>query len=173
MMKNFAMQRNLKVFMTFMFVTVTLLVSNESLAQENKIFNYKTLLEKPQDANRNANVQSMQNLVTDFLPFISLKNGNVKSFGEGDAISLETDVKSLSSISNLSKQTSKIQIVKIKLDSQTDLNSKVDLNLLKVLNNLKYVYIICPFEANESQIASALVGSIENTTIIYTAALPN
>ena len=164
------MQRNLKVINTFLLLMMILLISNQGLAQENKIYNYKTILEKSSNENRNS--ISMQSLVADLHTSISLENGKVEKFGDGDVVALDTDISSLSKITNLSNQFVGFQIIKIHFKTNSELNSKLDLSQLKNFSKLRFVYLMCPFETNQSQINSFFTGSNEAITIIYTAALP-
>lgn len=172
MMKNFAMQKDFKVLSTFLLLLMIFLISNKGFAQENKVFNYKTLLEKSSDESRTSNSISMQSLVADLHTSISVTNGKVEKFGDGDIISLDIDVSSLPRILSLSKQAIGLQIIKIHFNTISELNSKLDLSELKSFPNLRFVYVMCPFEASQNQINNFFTGSNEAVTIIYTATLP-
>ena len=171
-MKNFAMQKNLKITTVLTFVIMFLCLSTKGFAQENIVFDYKSLLTKTQDTKRKNDLAKMQSLATDLLPSISIVEGKVQQFGDSDAISIETDAKSFSEIKNLKGLTAKVEILKIKLNSSSDLSSKFDLESLKNIESLEYVYIICPFEATASQVSNLLSGTNNNVTVIYTASLP-
>lgn len=171
-MKNFAMQKNLKITTVLTFVIMFLCLSTKGYAQEKIVFDYKSLLTKTQDTKRKNDLAKMQSLATDLLPSISIVEGKVQQFGDSDAISIETDAKSFSEIKNLKGLTAKVEILKIKLNSSSDLSSKFDLESLKNIESLEYVYIICPFEATASQVSNLLSGTNNNVTVIYTASLP-
>ena len=171
-MKNFALQKKLKISTILTFVIMFLCFSTKGFAQETVVFDYKSLLAKTQDKERKNDLMKMQSLATDLLPSISIVDGKVQRFGDSDAISIETDAKSFSDIKNLKGLTADVKILKIKLNSSSDLSSKFNLESLKNIESLEYVYIICPFDATASQVSNLLTGTNNNVTVIYTASLP-
>lgn len=171
-MKNFAIQEKTSVRIFLIATMMVLLISVSASAQQVKVSDYKALLRKNEQMGQVKN-NEMQNMVSNLLPTISLENGKVASYDNETAISIETDATSFSQIASLKNQTSDIRILKIKLLDKSELNSTFNLSSLNNLPKLKYIYIICPFEAQEAQISKMFTGTISNVTLLYSAAIPN
>lgn len=165
-MKNFAIQQNARFGAVLMFTLMSLFVTVSASAQKVKASNYKALLSRTDNS-------EVQKLVSSFLPTVFMENGKVTSADEGAAISVESDAASFSKIASIGKQGTDVQILKIRLSDKNELNSKFDLSSLNNLPKLKYIYVICPFEAQETQISNMFMGTIPTVTIIYSAAIPN
>lgn len=171
-MKNFAIQDKTRVRVLLVATIMILFISVSASAQKAKASDYKTLLSKNEQGAQGKNSE-MQNLVSNFLPTIYLQNGKVASSDNETAISVETDAASFSEIASLKGQTADVKIIKLRLSDKSELNRTFNMASLNNLPKLKYIYVICPFEAQEGQISNMFTGTISNVTIIYSAAIPN
>ncbi|WP_299554298.1 hypothetical protein [Seonamhaeicola sp.] len=177
-MKNKTSIKNYSICLVF-FISF---FSFSALAQENGIFELKQNARPSASSKTNSLVVSISKdskstidaraefntLVYKLHPTVYVKNGIVKkTYGEGPIIKLTLeDVNSISSLSSLASNYPEIELLTIKLNSISDINSTLDLNSISNLSKLKYVFIKGRFNCNEA-LLNRFVNYSSNTRVFY------
>ncbi|HLV38586.1 hypothetical protein [Xanthomarina sp.] len=68
---------------------------------------------------------------------------------------------------------SNVEVITIKLNRLSDLNSRLDLSHINGFSSLKYVYIQCLFECTDQQINNYLLNADSVTTVFYKVVNPS
>jgi len=96
----------------------------------------------------------------------SSPNGEIKVYGEKPT-ALFSNIRSINAL-NLSVNSKKdIQIVTIKIDSNSDLNQSIDLNAFSGFENLKYIFIISQVPTIPSVINNLIKNDSSKYTLMY------
>lgn len=116
--------------------------------------------------NAGINVQRLRNLITQVQPSQYFYSGEVKSYGDAPS-NLFTDLASLRQVnsSNINKQN--IEIVTIRINSASELNSTIDLAAFSNFTNLKYIYFISNTNTTSENISSHIVNYNSRFNIFY------
>ncbi len=113
-----------------------------------------------------SNAQNLEDLLFKVQPSIYFFSGDIKSYGEKPK-NLYTGISSLNGISNANLSKNNIEIVIIKIDSNNDLNSTIDLNVFSNFYKLKYIYILSSISITEQDISKMILNYDEQYTIFY------
>lgn len=112
------------------------------------------------------NSQYIQNLVFGIQPAIYFNSGVVKTYGD-IPVKLFTDIPSLNGISNAEILIGEIEIIVIKINKTSEINSKIDLLKFSDFNKLKYFYILSSVSTTEQKIANMFLNYNQQYTIFY------
>jgi hypothetical protein len=165
-MKNFAMQKNLKITTILTFTIMALFLSTGSFAQDLKVLDVKGNLADAR-ATEASDLKEAKNLISQLYPTMYLLKGKTSTYGETSAMRLETDIQGLKSISSISSKLENVKIAKIVLNNKSDLIGKIDTADLASIPSLRYVYIVANVEAKESQIASMIVNTNPDIIVLF------
>jgi hypothetical protein len=113
-----------------------------------------------------SNAQNIENLLHQVQPSIYFYSGLSKTYGDRPRC-LFTDILSLRGITNSNFLKNNIEIVTIKIDNTTNLNSTIDLALFSKFNKLKYIYILSSVSITENQINKMILNYDEQYSIFY------
>jgi len=95
-----------------------------------------------------SNAKHIEDLISKVQPSIYFNSGTVKTYGE-KPVCLITNVQSLSRLNGASMLKNNIEMATVKIESPTDLNATIDLNIFTEFKNLKYIQIISAIPATE------------------------
>ncbi|WP_396140431.1 hypothetical protein [Flavobacterium sp.] len=112
------------------------------------------------------NTDQLRNLVTTVQPSIYFFQGVVKTYGNAPT-KLYTDASSLSQVNNLISEKQDIEIVTIRINTESDLSSFIDLSVFSNFTNLKYIYILSNVETTESVIVGLIQNNDERFSLFY------
>lgn len=112
------------------------------------------------------NTDQLRNLVTKVQPSIYFFQGVVKTYGNAPT-KLYTDASSLSQVNNLISEKQDIEIVTIRINTESDLSSFIDLSVFSNFPNLKYIYILSNVETTESVIVGLIQNNDERFSLFY------
>ena len=110
--------------------------------------------------------QHIQDLIQKVQPSVYFNSGVVKTYGDKPK-ALFTDIHSLNGISNASILKNNIEIVTIKINTLSDLNSFIDLSVFSTFKKLKYVYILSAVKVSEPKINSMVTNHQERLGVFY------
>jgi hypothetical protein len=82
-------------------------------------------------------------------------------------VNLFTDMNSLAQVDNLVTLKNNIEIVIIKIDNASQLNSSINLALLSNFKKLKYIYIASSIDISSSEIVKMINNYDEKYSIFY------
>jgi hypothetical protein len=82
-------------------------------------------------------------------------------------VNLFTDMNSLAQVDNLVTLKNNIEIVIIKIDNASQLNSSINLALLSNFKKLKYIYIASSIDISSSEIVNMITNYDEKYSIFY------
>ncbi|KAB1154077.1 hypothetical protein [Flavobacterium luteum] len=110
---------------------------------------------------------NLEKLLYDVQPSIYFNNGVIKTYGENPK-NFFVEFQNLNKISNSNLLKNNIEIVTIKINSNSELNSAIDLSVFSSFKKLKYVYISSNVAVNESTISKMIRNYNEKYTVFYT-----
>ena len=164
-------------FCTFLFLCcISLFFSNKIIAQENGIYelsnnNFSKSVAKSQADNGRS---EFNKLAYNLHPTVYVVNGIEKTtYGQGLPIKLTLkDAKSISVLNSGNPKYNKVQLITIKLNKSSDLNTKLDLSSLSGLSELKYIFIKCNFKCTADQLKT-FVNANSVIRIFYRSETPS
>jgi hypothetical protein len=113
-----------------------------------------------------SNSQYIENLVFGIQPAIYFNSGAIKTYGDAP-VKLFTDIPSLNSLSNAEILKGEIEIIVIKINKTSEINSKIDLLKFSDFNKLKYIYILSSVSTSEQKIANMFINYNQQYSIFY------
>ena len=112
------------------------------------------------------NAQNLKTLTTNVQPSVYCYSNTVNTYGD-KPVNLFTDIHSLAQVDNLVNLKNNIEIVIIKIDNESQLNSSINLALLSNFKKLKYVYIVSSVNTTSNVIANMITNYDEKYSIFY------
>ena len=109
---------------------------------------------------------NLEKLLFDVQPSIYFNSGDAKTYGENPK-NFFVDFKYLNKVKNSNLLINNIEIVTIKIDNKSELNSTIDLSVFSSFKKLKYVYISTNISIDESVISKMIRNYDEKFTVIY------
>ena len=109
---------------------------------------------------------NLEKLLFDVQPSIYFNSGDAKTYGENPK-NFFVDFKYLKKVKNSNLLINNIEIVTIKIDNKSELNSTIDLSVFSSFKKLKYVYISTNISIDESVISKMIRNYDEKFTVIY------
>ena len=105
--------------------------------------------------------------MNDLQPSIYISNKGIETYGDlPTCLFIESALINTTSYSNL--EINNIEFITIKINTLSDLNSSIDLNVFEPFPKLKYLYLIASIACNENDIIKLLKNRNLNHQIIYT-----
>ena len=111
-------------------------------------------------------VQRLRNLITQVQPSEYFYAGELKSYGDAPS-NLFTDLASLNRISSSNINKRNIEIVTIRINTASELDSAIDLAAFSDFTNLKYIYFIAYTNTTSENIANHIVNYNSRFNIFY------
>ncbi len=121
--------------------------------------NPNTRKSKPEKTN-------LEKLLFDVQPSIYFNSGDAKTYGENPK-NFFVDFQHLNKLKNSDLLINNIEIVTIKINNKSELNSTIDLSVFSSFKKLKYVYITTVLSIDESVISKMIRNYDEKYTVIY------
>ena len=112
------------------------------------------------------NAQNLKTLTTNVQPSVYCYSNTVNTYGDMP-VNLFTDMSSLAQVDNLVTLKNNIEIVIIKIDNASQLNSSINLALLGNFKKLKYIYIASSIDISSSEIVNMITNYDEKYSIFY------
>lgn len=112
------------------------------------------------------NAQNLKTLTTNVQPSVYCYSNTVNAYGD-KPVDLFTDIHSLAQVDNLVTLKNNIEIVIIKIDNASQLNSTINLALLSNFKKLKYIYIVSSINTTSTVIANMITNYDEKYSIFY------
>jgi hypothetical protein len=112
------------------------------------------------------NAQNLKTLTTNVQSSVYCYSNTVNTYGE-KPVDLFTDIHSLAQVDNLVTLKNDIEIVIIKIDNETQLNSSINLAFLSNFKKLKYIYIVSSINTTPSVIANMITNYDEKYSVFY------
>lgn len=151
-------------------LTILLLLASFSLnAQTGKVISVNDFLANQSASTTSSNsetVSKLKNYLKDLKPTIYVSNNIVTQKSE-NALSLNTDVKSIRTINSVGINNNSIEYVLIKIKSKNDIISPIDLSVFNEFANLKYIVLEFEFEVSRSAAEMSARDANENQYVLY------
>lgn len=110
--------------------------------------------------------QNLKTLTTNVQPSVYCYSNAVNTYGD-EPVNLFTDMNSLAQVDNLVTLKNNIEIVTIKIDNASQLNSSINLALLSNFKKLKYIYIVSSITISSNEIANMITNYDEKYSVFY------
>lgn len=110
--------------------------------------------------------QYVENLVFGIQPAVYYQSSIPKNYGD-NPVKLFTDISSLKTIPNSNLLKDNIEIVVIKIKSNTDLNAKIDLLEFSDFPKLKYIYVLSNVNTTDQNISNMFLNYTNQYSIFY------
>ena len=112
------------------------------------------------------NAQNLKTLTTTVQPSVYCYSNTVNTYGD-KPVNLCVDMNSFAQVDNLVTLKNNIEIVIIKIDNASQLNSSINLALLSNFKKLKYIYIASSIDISSSEIANMITNYDEKYSVFY------
>ncbi|MCF6133485.1 hypothetical protein [Flavobacterium wongokense] len=112
------------------------------------------------------NVERLKALVTQVQSSTYYYEGVVKTYGAAPT-NLFTDLSALNQLNNAITQKDNIEIVTLRINTASELNSTIDLAAFSNFPNLKYIYFITKLNTTSEAIASHIVNFDNRFNLLY------
>jgi hypothetical protein len=117
-------------------------------------------------SNSEVNAARVRELITQVQSSTYYFEGVVKTYGAVPT-NLFTDLSSLNQVNNSITQKENIEIVTIRINTASELNSTIDLAVFSNFPNLKYIYFITKLNTSSANIAGHLANYDNRFNIFY------
>ena len=112
------------------------------------------------------NAENLKTLTTTVQPSVYCYSNTVNTYGD-KPVNLCVDMNSFAQVDNLVTLKNNIEIVIIKIDNASQLNSSINLALLSNFKKLKYIYIASSIDISSSEIANMITNYDEKYSVFY------
>jgi hypothetical protein len=112
------------------------------------------------------NAQNLKTLTTNVQSSVYCYSNTLNTYGD-EPVNLFTDMNSLAQVDNLVTLKNNIEIVIIKIDNASQLNSSINLALLSNFKKLKYIYIVSSIDISSSEIVNMITNYNEKYSVFY------
>jgi hypothetical protein len=166
-------------FYTFLFsLCVSLCSFNKTTAQEKGIYELSETNSLARTSSKKANLNDREDFyalalnlhATIYVENNSLRKSN-KNITSASKLTFN-DAKSFNILNQNNQDFSDVELITIVLNSESDLNNKINLTQANGFNSLKYVYIKCNFKCSEQQLKS-FVTSDAAIRVFYKSETPS
>ena len=114
----------------------------------------------------------INSLVTDMQPTVYVSDVVNAS---GVSLPVRADVKA-GAVSNLSIANplfAQVELITIRINSQADLSTTIDLSSIQGFTNLKYVRLLCSFNCTAVQLGAIVTGNNTGIVVFYSISIPS
>ena len=153
----------------FLFLTMILL-SGQVFGQSStvKITDLDSFLKKSKSSNQrvlNSDSQHVSDLIYNAQPAVYLSTNDIKEYGDNPT-TIYTDISALVQLKSSTLMTDSIEIIIIKINNKSELNSIVDFSTFSDFSNLKYIYFTSAVNVN-SDVISKMIKNYTGTYSIF------
>jgi hypothetical protein len=163
----FKPKHRILLLVVFLFCGFTVSAQSSSI-KEVKSF-LSDLKQKDQTARSRSSSSSDQNLehlLYKLQPSVYFYSGTAKTYGENPN-NLFTNISSLRGIANANFSKNNIEIVTIKIDKPSDLNTTIDLSQFQSFEKLKFIYILSNVPTTEQGISRLISNNNDTYGLFY------
>ncbi|MBL0012275.1 MAG: hypothetical protein IPP30_00475 [Flavobacterium sp.] len=164
----------LLVFLLILFSSINVSAQNQRVASsgESIITEKKSFLNNLRSVEQStrapySNSQRLENLLTKVQHAVYYFSGTVKTYGD-KPVCLFTDMQSLRNLNNPNIPKDNIELITIKVQSQSELNSSIDMNLFADFKNLKYLQIVSSVATTDAIISNMIRNNDEKYSVFFT-----
>lgn len=164
---NSKFERTFYLVLLSVFTTITALHAQEREA--TTIYSVEQLSSEPTFRTTLPSFIKPENinpLIFDLKPSVYYANGTYKVKGD-KPVRVYLDMNSVRNQISRVPDFDNVEMAIIKIESERDLFSRINLDNLAGFTKLKYVYIVCNVDCTESQVLNSINSSIKNYVIIY------
>lgn len=152
-------------------ILILFITSFNSFSQSNRsftIFQRSVYLQslRTASARNSSSYDKVLDLMDGVQSSIYLTNNQIKTFG-AKPVCMYTDLATLGLANNSNLLTSDIEMVTIKLDKPTDLNSPIDLSVVSRYKKVKYIYFRVSFNFELSQLIQDIKNCDSDCIVLY------
>jgi hypothetical protein len=127
------------------------------------------------------NLERLESLLFNLNPTIYLSDSEQRLHGNGAAVVLDSDVQSLNELYKSNQTFNQVEIIKLSLNSISDLNLKLNVDELSSFYRLQYIFVEFAFDVcgdqNDSclpsRIKNLISGVDSNVIVLYKLSIPN
>ncbi len=160
---------NIQNFLIILIHFMTFFICSQEQKKEKSIISLAEFLKTTKATNNSQKPLRVENLINDIQSSVYIEIDGTKTYGQ-KPVSIFTSVKNLNFISNQKFDKENIEIVNIRISDLEDLKQSIDLENLKSLKKLKYVYIVSDIRCDKSDIIP-LVKNIGLIKVLYKIAI--
>jgi hypothetical protein len=139
---------------------------DNSSGNHSQILEVKSFITDLQNSGQNSNAQHLESLLYDIQSSVYFYDGTANTYGEKPS-NLFTNIQSLNNLKNAAILKSNIEIVTLRIENATDLNSSIDLSAFASFQNLKYVYILSETNTTPNAINAMVLNNLKNYSVFY------
>lgn len=118
-------------------------------------------------ASSRINVERLKALITELQASTYFYGGDAQTYDGDQPTNLYTDLASLNRVNNSITVKQKIELVTIRINTLSELNSTIDLSVLSNFPSLKYIYFISGLNTTSETIASHIANYDSRYNIFY------
>lgn len=108
----------------------------------------------------------LDNLLHNLNPSVYVEHENINIYGNRP-VNLIVNISSLSELNNPDIPKNNIEIISIKIENTSNLNSIIDLSTLSNYYKLKYIYILSLVPVSEEDISNMILNNDKEYSIFY------
>ena len=154
----------------FLFLTMILL-SGQVFGQSStvKITDLDSFLKKSKSSNQrvlNSDSQHVADLIYNTQPAVYLTTNDIKEYGDNPT-TIYTDISALVQLKSTTLMSDSIEIIIIKINNKSELNSTIDLSAFSNFNNLKYLYFTSSVNIASDDISKMIKNYTGSYSIFY------
>ncbi len=142
---------NLQNFLIILIHFMTFFICSQEQKKEQSIVSLEEFIKTNKAVNKSTKPLRIESLINNVQTAVYIEIDEAKTYGV-KPVSLFTSVKNLNFISYQKFDKENIEIVNIRISDFEDLKYNIDLENLKLLKKLKYVYIVSDIRCNKSDI---------------------
>lgn len=186
-MKNFTHQvrkTNItSIQIWLMIFSILILVSIQVTAQGVKFYKLSGPVSKSVELLNDPSVDTerLNNLLTNLNSTIYFSKGNLQLNESGSPVVVDTDAQSFSELYKENSDFNQVEIIKINLNSISDMSASLDLSKLISFYQLKYIYVEIGYDACGGQSDDCLLSETQslvkntdsNAVVIFKLSIPN
>lgn len=186
-MKNFTHQirktKNTSIQIWLLVFSILILLSTQATAQGVKFYKLSGPVSKSVELLNDPSVDTdrLNELLTNLNSTMYFTKGNLQLNESGSPAVVDTDAQSIGELYKENSDFNQVEIIKINLNSISDMSASLDLSKLLSFYQLKYIYAEIAFDACGGQSDAclltkmqSLVKSIDsNAVVIFKLSIPN
>lgn len=162
---------SIATYYLLIFCFLTISFSNKIFGQEYNVYELTDNSETSKQNIKSSSREEFYNFSQNLHPTFYFQKNKLKTkYGKDFPVKLTfEDVSSFNSINKDDKQYSKVRLITITLDKESDLSTVINLDNIKSFSKLNYVFIKCNFECDPSKLKKFINSSNKKIRIFYTS----
>lgn len=160
-----------RILYSFCVLFLLVLSSGLLVAQESRIYELtdnKAEMKSTLAEQQNVDFNKLHSLVYDLHPTVYVQDNKIELTPEESPSVLKLEnIESFNSISTSTESYIKIELVVIRLNTPSEINTTLDFATLNGFDSLKYILVECSFNCTEPQIRNLISNSNPDVTIFF------